>query len=456
VFNSIRLSLTAWYVGVLLMIVLLIGVVTYLAFSRSLSGEIDESLQSSAQAVALQIDPETLESIQPTPREDNSGPGNADDDDDGDNEEEDEGEEDEDDDGEVRYFSPSGGDTFYLVLTPEGVPLVNPANVRAEGIPDTEAAATAADRGEEWSTVSAEHEDVRLYSLALRHDGETVGVVQVGRSLAEQERQLTGLLIVLAVAGGGGLVLAAAGGLLVAGRALRPIRQSFERQRGFVADASHELRTPLTIIRGNAELLELSETAQLDAEDRRELEDIVGQAAYMEQLVADLSLLARLDEGRLPLRKEPVDVRELVETAARSARTLGAGKRLAVEVDVPAGMIVHADPVRLQEVLLALVENAVRHVPEGGRIRIASENERTARITVSDNGPGVDPAHLERIFERFYRLDEARTRAGGGTGLGLSIAQAIARAHGGEITAANRPGGGALFTLTLPGATDAG
>jgi signal transduction histidine kinase len=336
------------------------------------------------------------------------------------------------------------------------VPLVNPANVRSEGIPDIEAAATAAVRGDEWSTVPAEDGDVRLYSLAIRHDGEQVGVIQVGRSLAEQERQLTGLLIVLAVAGGGGLVLAASGGLLVAGRALRPIRQSFERQRGFVADASHELRTPLTIIRGNAEMLELSETAQLGEEDLRGLGDIVGQAAYMEQLVADLSLLARLDEGRLPLRKEPVEVRETVESVARSVRALGSGKHVDVELDVPSGMIVHADPVRLQEVLLALVENAVRHVPEGGRIKITGETGRTASVTVADNGPGIDPAHLGRIFDRFYRLDEARTRSGGGTGLGLSIAQAIARAHGGEIAASNAPGGGAVFTLTLPGTSAAG
>jgi signal transduction histidine kinase len=441
VFNSIRLSLTAWYVGVLLIIVLLIGAVTYLAFSRSLSGEVDDSLQSSAEAVALQIDPETLESIQPTPGPDNSGPGNSDD-------------EDDDDEDEVRYFSPSGGDTFYLVLTPEGMPIINPANVGGEGIPDVAAAANAATTGDEWSTVTAGDEDVRLYSLAIRHDGETVGIVQVGRSLAEQERQLTGLLIVLALAGGVGLVLAAGGGLLVAGRALRPIKQSFERQRGFVADASHELRTPLTIIRGNAEMLELSETAQLSEEDRRELWDIVGQAAYMEQLVNDLSLLARLDEGRLPLREEPVEVRELVESVARSARTLGAAKQVEVEHDVPSGMIVQADPVRLQEVLLSLVENAVRHAPNGGQIQITARDGRIAQIIVSDNGPGIDPDHLERIFDRFYRLDEARTRSGGGTGLGLSIAQAIARAHGGEIAAANARGGGAVFTLTLPGASD--
>lgn len=449
-FNSIRVSLTAWYVGVLLVIVLLIGAVTYVAFSRSLSGEVDDSLKTSAEAVASQTGPAWFESIQATPGQGNGDEVNSDGDKHGDSKDDAEGDDD------VHYFSPSGGDTFYLVLTREGAPLVNPANVHAQGIPDAGAAVAAAKTGDDWRTVSTDNEKVRLYSLAIRHDGETLGVVQVGRSLVEHERQLTGLLIVLGVSGGAGLLLAAGGGLLMAGRALQPVKQSFERQREFVADASHELRTPLTIIRGNAEMLELSETAVLDDDDRQELGDIVGQAAYMERLVADLAVLARLDEGRLQLRKEPVGARDLAEAVARSARTLGSGKHVEIEVDVPDGMVLYGDRVRLQEILLALAENAVRHAPECGRIKIAAEDGRLARIRVADNGPGIDPAQLERIFDRFYRPDEARTRAGGGTGLGLSIARAIARSHGGELTAANAQDGGAVFTLTLPGANGAG
>jgi two-component system sensor histidine kinase CiaH len=445
-FNRIRLSLTGWYIAILLVILLVIGVVTYVALSRSLSDEVDESLRSSARAVALQIDTQSLETIKSTPIV-NSTPV-ADGNDDHGEDEDHEGDEDEDED-DVRYFSPSGGDTFYLILATDGTPISNPANVLADGIPDEKAARTAVARGEVWSNVQTADAELRLYSLSVREEDDAIAVVQVGRSLAEHKRQLTGLLLVLGIAGGTGLVLAAAGGLIVAGRALRPIKMSFERQRAFVADASHELRTPLTVIRGNAELLELSERASLSETDRRELEDIVAHSKYMEQLVSDLAVLARLDEGELPLRREAVAVGEVLESVARSAEVLSAG-RIKVTWNAPEGMTVTADPVRLQELLLALAENAVSHTLVGGHISIEAEDGREATIRVKDSGPGIPPSELGRIFDRFYRLDEARSRSGGGTGLGLSIAQAIAHAHGGNLTAENAPDGGALLTLILP------
>jgi signal transduction histidine kinase len=298
--------------------------------------------------------------------------------------------------------------------------------------------------------------DYRLYSLPVMRDDEAIAVVQVGRSLSEQDRQLTQLGIVLFTTGTVGLVLAALGGLLVAGRALRPIRESFSRQRAFVADASHELRTPLTIIRGNAEMLELNATGRLDDEDRRGLQEIVGQAVYMEQLMSDLSLLARMDESQLALRIEPVEIAGVVRGAGNAALTLGASKNLVVDAIAPPGMVVEGDRVRLQELLLAVVDNAVRHTPEGGRIVIVAQDGDSPTISVADSGPGIPLEHLERIFDRFYRADEARSHDGGGTGLGLSVAQAIAKAHGGRMTAENAAAGGAVFTLHLPGAKQGG
>lgn len=432
-FNRIRLSLTAWYVSVLLGIVVVVGIVTYVAFSRSLANEVDDSLRSSAEGIAGQVSDDDPGGHFPG----GSG-GDGDGPDDGDGR-------------EVRYFTPSGGDTFYYVMGPDGKLLANPSNVDVAGIPDTDAALAVADGRSSFTTVRGDDgNDYRLYSLAVQDEGRTAIIIQVGRSLAEKDRQISGLLIVLGIAGGAGLVLAAGGGLLVAGRALRPVRQSFERQRAFVSDASHEIRTPLTIIRGNAEMLELSPTARLQDEDRLSLEEIVSQSEYMERLVSNLSKLARLDEGRLPIAKEPVEVTPLLDSLARSAHALAPAKQLSVQVDAPQGLVLEADPAHLRELLLALVENAVRHTPDGGRITLHAQDGAAPQISVSDTGPGIEEEHHARIFDRFYRADESRSRERGGTGLGLSIASAIARAHGGTLSVASEPGKGATFTLRLP------
>jgi signal transduction histidine kinase len=197
-------------------------------------------------------------------------------------------------------------------------------------------------------------------------------------------------------------------------------------------------------------MIGLSPTARLAEEDRAALDDVVSQAAYMERLVADLSLLARLDESRLPLNMEQIEIAELLQTAGRSARTLAAQKNITVEVRAQGGAAIKGDGMRLQELLLALIDNAVRYTPPGGRITIEAQDGGAPAIRVSDTGPGIPQEQMSRIFERFSRGDEARSRDGGGTGLGLSVAQAIAHAHGGKITAQNSASGGAVFTLVLP------
>jgi signal transduction histidine kinase len=430
VFNRVRLSLTAWYIAVLLGIVLVVAGIIYIMLSRALEDEVDDSLRASAVSIASQVDEGSLEGV--------GGEG------DDDHESEDEG--------EFHFFTEGSGDTFYFVLSPDGSTLLNPSNVHLDGVPSASAASAALDSGEDWATIDAGGADYRLYSLAIRDEEREIAVVQVGRSLAEHRRQLNSVLLVLAIAGGSGLVLAGAGGLLVAGRALRPVRQAFDRQRAFVSDSSHELRTPLTVIRGNAEMVRLSAGDALSAEDQRSLSGIVEEAQYMEHLLSDLSRLASLDEGRTPLHVEAVPLGPLLESMAEAARSLGQEKSLTVAVEGADSPAAGADPVRLREVLMALVENAVRYAPDGGRITLRAEPEgHGARITVTDSGAGIAPEDVERIFDRFYRADEARSRDAGGSGLGLAIARAIARAHGGTLTADNPPEGGARFTLRLPG-----
>ena len=228
------------------------------------------------------------------------------------------------------------------------------------------------------------------------------------------------------------------------GRALR----SQERMRRFVADASHELRTPLTSVRGLAEY----GLQQGDAATREELlrlmGQITGEADRMSRLVADLLLLARFDTGR-PLDRRPTDLASLAAEAVQRARVIDPGRPITIEAADP--VIIDGDEERLQQVIDNLIGNALRHTPSGSPVAVTVTGGAShADLTVTDHGPGMTKEQASRVFERFYRTDDARTRERGGAGLGLAIAASLAAAHGGEITVDTAPGQGAAFHLRLP------
>ncbi|MEO6238208.1 MAG: ATP-binding protein [Vicinamibacterales bacterium] len=229
------------------------------------------------------------------------------------------------------------------------------------------------------------------------------------------------------------------------------LRRADRIRRDFVANVSHELRTPLTAIRGYVEALGDADPV----ESRRFLEIVSRHTLRMERLVRDLLRLARLDAGQEILDRVPCGVEGLVIAVAADLAGLLAARGVTVERDVAAdAATVSGDPAKLQDALRNLLENAANHSPHGGRIVMASRRaaDRIV-ITVSDDGPGVPPNDLKRIFERFYRVDKSRTREGkdpGGTGLGLSIVRHLVELHGGRVGAANRPGHGAIFTIELP------
>ncbi|GAA5072982.1 two-component system OmpR family sensor kinase [Thermocatellispora tengchongensis] len=225
-------------------------------------------------------------------------------------------------------------------------------------------------------------------------------------------------------------------------------RRSEERMRRFVADASHELRTPLTSIRGFAEFYRQNPEGDPVALLRR-VED---EAARMGLLVDDLLLLARLDRQR-PLAADPVDLLALAADAVQSARMLAPDREITLGVD-GAALIVPGDEVRLRQVIGNLMTNALTHTPDGTPIavRVGAAGER-AYLEVADEGPGLAPEQAERVFERFYRADSARSREGkaeGGTGLGLAIVAALVEAHGGTVALTSAPGEGACFRVELP------
>jgi len=229
------------------------------------------------------------------------------------------------------------------------------------------------------------------------------------------------------------------------------LRRADQIRRDFVANVSHELRTPLTAIRGYVEAL-----ADADPEETRRFLEIVSRHTMrMERLVRDLLRLARLDAGQEPLERVACSVDGLFTAVETDLDGLLSSRNLTIERDVdPAASSVTGDPAKLQDALRNLLENAANHSPEGGTIRMGAQRQgpRIA-ITITDEGPGVPPADLTRIFERFYRVDKARTRDGrdpGGTGLGLSIVRHLVELHGGRVHAANRPTRGAVFTVELP------
>ncbi len=227
---------------------------------------------------------------------------------------------------------------------------------------------------------------------------------------------------------------------------LNRLEDAFARQSAFVADASHELRTPLTIVRGQLEVLAMSEHPD-PQETRRVQQIVVTEIDRMSRLVDDLVVLAHADDERF-LQSEQIDVREFLTGLCDGLRPT-ADRRL--ELTAVAPTVIEADPDRLAQALRNLIANAFTHTEPGGRV-VVSVREHDDRVCflVDDDGPGVPPEDRAHIFDRFTRLDEARGRASGGAGLGLSIVRAIAHAHSGEVRAERSPQGGARFVLDLP------
>ena len=236
------------------------------------------------------------------------------------------------------------------------------------------------------------------------------------------------------------------------------LEASFSALRTFVADASHELKTPLTVMRAGVErALTDQHTAP---ETIALLDETLQEVRRMTELVDTLLTLARVDEGRMELHTEPVELQALLHEVHETAQMLGEEAGLEVFLELPGEpVVVQADPARMRQLVLNLVSNAVKYTPSGGRVWLAlTAGAATATISVRDSGIGIAPGDVDRVFDRFWRADAARSRTGErpGIGLGLSICKWIAEAHGGSIAVTSRPGRGSTFTVTLPRATPAG
>ena len=288
--------------------------------------------------------------------------------------------------------------------------------------------------------------------VVAQQDGNTY-FLQVIQDRSTEVQTLDALLAVL-IAGGLLVVVVAFGfGALYARRALVPIRESLaqqrdalRRQREFAADASHELRTPLTVIRSSVEHLTRHRDQPI-ANAGEALEDIDAEVTHLTALVDDLLLLARSDSGAVPMEKTDLDLGDVAFDAASVLGRAASARGVSVLVD-PEPAMIQGDPARLRQLVMILVDNAVRHSPKGGTVTVTVRAAGpTASIDVADEGPGVREEDMPHVFDRFWRAPGSPS---GGTGLGLAIAKWIVDHHQGRIGVANQSPNGAVFRVELP------
>ena len=378
---------------------------------------------------------------------------------------------------------------YLQVLNAQGRPVLASVNLRGQSLPVTDGAMRVIETKQETIETHnvAGRFRLRVLSVPIIRGDELVGVLQSAQSLqladstTERSRNLLigGAALVFVVAALSALYLTRTAVNPVAeitrtaeaiyrqgdlsrrinvgtgkdelsalgrtfNRMLDHIEDSVESQRRFVGDASHELKTPLTVIRGNAELLGRGPSGS----DDTSAQAITREADRMQRIVNDLLSVAELDApGELTF--EPVNLRALVVRVLTDFGPVAAGRSLTLAgADVA---WVFADTDKLERALRNLVQNAITATNDDGVIQIGlTVRDRTVSLVVSDNGPGIPAEHLPNVFDRFYRVDPARSRAGGGTGLGLTIVRSVAETHGGSVQARRADLGGAEFELSLP------
>ncbi len=456
----IRTRLTVWYVGLLATLLIALSTFILLGVKTDLVRSIDRSLDSRAAQISLNYRGE----------------------------------------GEGEFLDVSGAALLGLPRGESGAQLVSSAGTvlessgdasRQQSVLTAEAVASAVHAGSFRATLhlGPDREAFRTLGVPVTVNG-AQAVLVVFTSMDEANASIHRLLVWVFIAVPLTLVAAAAGGRWLARRSLLPvstmtsnaseigahcldqrvevpagkdelatlartfngmldrIQTAVEEQRRFVADASHELRTPLAVMR--AELDVSLQGEELSPEAREVLESALEEVQRMSVTVENLLALARLDEGGLDLVLRPVAMDELAENLAADLRPMAASKSVHIETGGAAPQVM-ADPVRLRLAVRNLIENAIKYTGVGGVVRVELwAKEAEAGLSVSDTGPGIAPDALPRLFDRFFRVDSARTRAEGGSGLGLAICQEIARAHGGRVWAESVVGEGSTFWLAIP------
>jgi signal transduction histidine kinase len=413
--RNVRLRLVAWSGLTTLLVLAVLGAALYLSAAQTLEASGLRQLENRISAFRRHPDP-------------GGGPGQG--------------------------FSFGGGSsgTFALVADADGDPLGPGGFSVPTGFPVQAGIDAAKVNGSDTRLTVVQDTPVRVRTEQANSNIGTV-YIQVIQDRTAEQQTLDGILRVLVVGGLVVVLVAGAFGAIYARRALVPIRESLatqrsalRRQREFAADASHELRTPLTVIRSSVEHLRRSR-AEASGSVADALDDIEAEVGNLTALVDDLLLLARSDSGAVALARLPVDLGDVAASGAGAMAKTATARGVHLALD-PEPAMVSGDQARLRQLTVILVDNAIRHTPRDGSVRVRVRSEsRAAVLEVEDDGPGIRPEDMPRVFERFWRAPNA---SGGGTGLGLAIAKSIVDLHDGRISVANRAEGGARFTVRLP------
>jgi len=411
-FDSVRIRLMLWYAGVLALSLVAFALVIYYAAAKGFHDRQDESLRSTAQTVASAYVEEIGEAHSLTKA------------------------------AEIVLVELTFPNRYVQIIDSNGHSIASSKNLSGTHLtipPGTVGFVTVDDTRVAVVPVSSDP------TLGFAAVAEPLSVLEEG--LGQLRRDFfAGVPLVL--------VLASLGGYILARKSLEPIASMVNEQQRFIADASHELRTPLAVLRGETEVA-LGRTRTVE-EYQESLTLIQEEAERLSRIVEDLFILARQPiQSPTALVKEPVSLTDVVKDCARAAQVLASrkGVRLKLEND-STSIALNADEELIKRMILNLLDNAVKYTPEGGEISLALEKHNgSAEIVVRDTGIGLSQTDQQRVFDRFYRVDKARSRALGGAGLGLSIVRSIVEAHGGNITIDSTPRHGSTFTVSLPLAT---
>ena len=294
-------------------------------------------------------------------------------------------------------------------------------------------------------------QEIRFYasSLSVSPDNSPT-IIVVGRPVAWIGDVMATFKDILGLSGLAVLVLAGVGRLAsTLNRMFERLEGSFNRYRQFVADVSHELRTPLAVIQAETTLALNKE--RTEAEYQESLELVAQESAYMSSAIDRILSLARSDAGKDSLNLDKVNLDELLAEVSADVKLLASEKGLQFELGPRRNLTLRADRLKLRQLFISILENAVHYTPSGGSVSLSViEKDGMAIVAISDTGIGIPPEHLPHIFERFYRVDQTHSRGDTGTGLGLSIAKSIAEAHGGRMEAESEVGKGTTFSVILP------
>jgi signal transduction histidine kinase len=412
--KRLRIQLTAWYIGVFAIVLLAFGAALFSVLNHQISSRMDQSLQKTADQM--------MRAFVAGDQQRNEGLEQAD----------------------ALADLRISGRTLYL-FDAQGA-LVHPDTA---GVWIRSLATEAREHGR----LVREHEfpnEVSWRALArpFTLPGDRAYVAVVSARVVELDDEYAGLLLAFILAALAALAAVGFGGWLVARRSTEPIRDSLQRMREFMADAAHELRTPVAVVEGHSEVA--LRRPRTTAEYAEVLTSIHAEATRLGGILENLLTIARADAQAWPVHLESLFLDDLLVDVTANAQVVAEAKRVTVDLVALDELPVRGDPDLLRQLVMILLDNAVKFSPDGAQVVVAARRQnREAQFTVEDHGPGIDPEILPHVFDRFYRGDRARSRATG-AGLGLSIANWIAEVHGATITIDTQPAKGTRLTVTFP------